>query len=216
MDVHATEKEQLEALGKWWKENGSSIVIGLLLGVSVLLGGKAWMGHRENQALIASNIYAQMLAANSQKKNDLVRENANQLISNYSGSSYASFAALMLAKLAVTDGQLDAAGTQLKWAMNNAKSPETENTARLRLIRVLVEQAQFDEARAQLAVADRSGAFNYLYLELEGDLAMAEGDNAKAADAYRRALDAMPEQSPSAALLTTKYESIAGAGETSQ
>jgi predicted negative regulator of RcsB-dependent stress response len=58
MDIHASEKEQVEALKKWWKENGSSLITGLLLGAAILLGGKAWFSYRETQALSASNIYA--------------------------------------------------------------------------------------------------------------------------------------------------------------
>ena len=38
---------------------------------------------------------------------------------------------------------------------------------------------------------------------------MAEGQAARAAQAYKRALDAMPPQSPAAGLINTKYENVA-------
>ena len=71
--MSASEKEQIEALQKWWKENGSSIITGLLLGVSILVGGKAWFSYQETQSLNASNIYAMMMAASQGGKQDEVR-----------------------------------------------------------------------------------------------------------------------------------------------
>ena len=122
MDVHASEKEQIEALKKWWKENGSSIITGLLLGVSILLGGKAWFSYQETQALSASNIYAQMMAASNRNETEMVRQRASELITNYTGSAYAPLASLLLAKLAVQDNELAAAQAQLQWALDHAAS----------------------------------------------------------------------------------------------
>ena len=216
MDVHASEKEQVEALRKWWKENGSSVITGVLLGLSVLLGGKAWFSYQETRALSASNIYAQMMAALNQNEQEPVRNFANQLISEYSGSGYAPLAALVLARLAVSQGELPAAQVQLQWALEHADSPELKHTARLRLVRVLMDQNQLAEAAQQLNSVTEAGAYAYLYTELRGDLAMLEGNTVEAASAYRQALDSMPAQAPNAALLSAKYDSVSGAGSATQ
>jgi len=216
MDVHASEKEQVEALRKWWKENGSSVITGVLLGLSVLLGGKAWFSYQETRTLSASNVYAQMMVALNQNEEEPVRNFANQLISEYSGSGYAPLAALVLARLAVKQGELPAAQVQLQWALDHADSPETKHTARMRLVRVLMDQKQFTEAAQQLNSAGEAGAYAYLYTELQGDLAMLEGNAAEAARAYRQALDSMPAQAPNAALLSAKFESVSGAGSAAQ
>ncbi len=216
MDVHASEKEQVEALRKWWKENGSSVVTGVLLGLSVLLGGKAWFSYQETRTLSASNIYAQMMAALNQDQAEPVRNYANQLISEYSGSGYAPLAALVLARLAVTQGELPAAQAQLQWALDHAKLPELKHTARMRLIRVLIDQNQLAQAAQQLNGVGEAGAYAYLYAELQGDLAMLEGNTAEAARAYRQALDSMPAQAPNAGLLSAKYENVSEAGSAAQ
>jgi len=216
MDVHASEKEQVEALRKWWKENGSSVVTGVLLGLSVLLGGKAWFSHQETQSLNASNIYAQMMLALNQGQPDSVRTHANELIGNYTGSGYAPLAALLLAKLAVGEGELDAARAQLQWAVDHAESEQVKHTARMRLIRVLIDQKQFADPRQRLGAVSEAGAYGYMYAELKGDLAIAEGRHAEAAAAYRQALDDMPAQAPNKAFVTAKYENVSGSGETSQ
>ena len=214
MDVHASEKEQVEAFKKWWKDNGSSIITGLLLGVALLLGGKAWFGYRETQTLNASGIYAQMMMAQRSDSIEAARNQANQLITTYPGSGYAPLAALVLARQAVKDGELEAARTQLQWAIDHTKSPELQHVARLRLIQVLIAATQYDAAAAQLAAVVQPGAWAYKYSQLEGDLAVAMGQTEQAALAYQKSLDNMPEQAPDRRLLTVKYESVAGVNET--
>jgi len=218
MDVHASEKEQVEALKQWWKDNGSSVVTGVLLGLSVLLGAKAWQSYQERQAMSASNIYAQMMAyaagdSATKGPNEQVQALANELISNHSGSVYATLAALELAREAVGQGELPAAQAQLQWALEHAGSPEITHTARLRLIRVLIDQGLYDDADKQFAAVQDPGAYAYQYSELKGDLALARGQQAAAAAAYKQALDALPENAPNQALLTAKYESVSGSGD---
>ncbi len=141
MDVHASEKEQVEALRKWWKENGSSVITGILLGLSVLLGGKAWFGYQESQNLSASNTYAQMMAVSAVGDKEQVKAHANVLITEFTSSVYAPLAAMLLAKQAVENGELSAAQVQLEWALDMASTPAVEHTARTRLVRVMVDQA---------------------------------------------------------------------------
>jgi predicted negative regulator of RcsB-dependent stress response len=212
MDVNASEKEQVEALKKWWKENGSSVVTGILLGLAALLGGKAWFSYQHNQALSASNIYARMMGASAGGAEEEVRNAANELISNYSSSGYAVLAALLLAKQAVDSGELGAAEAQLRWALDNADSPEVMQIARVRLLRTLIDQQKFAEAQQLLNSVGDAGVYGYQYRELEGDMALAQGQQEQALDAYRQALDTMPPNASNRGLLTAKYEG-AGGGE---
>ncbi len=210
--MSTSEKEQIEALQKWWKENGSSIITGLLLGVAILLGGKAWLSYQDTQSLNASNIYATMMAASQGGKQQEVRAQANKLISDYTESTYAPLASLLLARLAVQEGELAAAQAQLQWALDHAASIEVRHEARMRLVRVMIEQQQYAPAAQLLASVTDPGAYGYLYAELEGDLAVAEGKPEKAASAYKKALDTIPSQAPNQAYLIAKYEDVRGAG----
>jgi predicted negative regulator of RcsB-dependent stress response len=219
MDVHASEKEQVEALKTWWKDNGSSVVTGVLLGLSVLLGGKAWQSYQQRQVLTASNTYAQMMALaaagdNGEAQTEQAQALANELISNHSGSTYASLAALLLARQAVDHGELPAAQAQLQWALEHAGSAEIRHTAATRLIRLMIDQQLYDDAERQLAAVQDAGAYAYLYSELKGDLAVARGQPSAAVPAYRQALDEIPAEAPNLALLTAKYESVSGDGDT--
>ncbi len=216
MDIHASEKEQVEALKKWWKDNGSSIITGVLLGAAILLGGKAWFSYQETKAFSASNIYAHMMAAADSGETEIARKQASELITNYSGSAYASLASLLLAKLAVEEGELAAAQAQLQWAVDHAASTEVQHTARMRLVRVMIDQQQYAAAAEVLNTVTNPGAYRYLYKELEGDLAMAQDKPLQAASAYQQALEQMPPQTPGRAYLTAKYENLAGVADSSQ
>jgi len=214
--MSAEEKEQIEALQKWWKENGSSIITGLLLGVAILLGGKAWFGYQETQTLNASNVYATMMIASQASKQEQVRAQANKLISDYTDTTYAPLASLLLAKYAVQDGELAAAQAQLQWALDHTDLPEIRHEARMRLLHVMIAQQQYAPAAQLLSSVTDTGPYDFLYAELEGDLAVAEGEPEKAASAYKKALDSIPPQAPNRAYLVAKYEDIRDAGTADQ
>lgn len=207
----ATEKEQIEELKKWWKESGTSVVTGVLIGLSLLLASKAWFGYQATQVLNASNVYAQMMTALEKDQREPVFVQANELIVNYSGTGYAPLAALTLAKIAVQDNELPAAQKQLQWALEHTELAPLKHTVRLRLIRVLLAQQFYSDAAALLKNVAEAGNYSYLYEELRGDMAMSQGDQVQAAAAYSKALNSMPPGSPGSAFLTAKYENISEA-----
>ena len=210
MTTHATEEEQIEALKKWWKENGTSIVSGLMIGLAVLLGGKAWFGYQERQSANASHLYAQLMNAMQAENDEQARTFANQIISAYSNTGYAPMTALALARMAVNNGELEAAQTQLQWAMEHSDSAELKHTARLRLIKVMIGREDYAAAQQLLDATSEQGAYQYQYTALRGDLAKAQGQLAEAAAAYKDALDQMPAQAPDAGIIRVQYEMLAG------
>ncbi|MEX2327847.1 MAG: tetratricopeptide repeat protein, partial [Pseudomonadales bacterium] len=40
-----TDEEQIEAIKKWWDENGKSILIGIVLALGGVFGYQAWDNH---------------------------------------------------------------------------------------------------------------------------------------------------------------------------
>ena len=61
MEVYLSEQEQIEAIKKWWKENGTAIITGLVLGVAALSGWKYWQSRQQAIAENASTAYQEML-----------------------------------------------------------------------------------------------------------------------------------------------------------
>lgn len=213
MDVHETEEQQVEALKKWWKENGSSIITGVLLGLALLFAGKSWFAYQQRMAENASNLYATMMAGLAGDDEGLVNEKAGILIADYSGTPYAALAALALAKQKLERGELAAARTQLQWALENTGSDVIRDVVRLRLARVLLAENSPDAAQALLdqSTGEHAG-FAPLYQELRGDIEAARDNPAGARSEYALALDSMPADFPGRLLVNLKYEAIPATG----
>ena len=42
MSEYQTDEEKVEAIRKWWRENGTAVVAGLVLGLAGLIGWQYW------------------------------------------------------------------------------------------------------------------------------------------------------------------------------
>lgn len=205
MDTHTTEEQQLAAIKEWWKENGSSIVTGVVLGLAVLFGGKAWFAYQERTAQNAANVYAVMMHALQAGDALNTGEKAGILLADYGNTPYASLGALALARIRLEEGETAAARGQLQWVLDNSDSGIFRNIARLRLGRVLLASGELDAAQALAGQAESAEAFGALFTELQGDILRARGDLAAASDAYRQALADMPPGTQERELLQLKY-----------
>lgn len=207
MDANLTDEEKLEQLKKWWGENGGSIITGVVLGLAVLFGGKAWFSYQESNAQTASNLYTVLM--NSMESGDAlaVSQKAGVLVSDYGKTPYASLGALALAKVRIEEGDLEAAQAQLEWVLENSSSEMMQDVARLRLARVLIALENLDGADTLLNQAVRGNAFEPLYAEVRGDVFVARGKMTEANQAYKEALAAGAAGSPGVRLLELKYQS---------
>ena len=206
MDANETDEQRLEHIKEWWKENASSVITGLLLGLALLFGAKSWFAYQDRKADEASNIYATMMNALSRGEEGLVNDRAGVLIGEYSSTPYATLAALALAKLKLEQGVPEAAHAQLQWALDKSGSKALRPLVRLRLARVMVAEGNLDGAEALLAQSRTESAFAPLVNELQGDIHAARGDVDEARAEYEIALNALPPESAEYRLLQLKYE----------
>ena len=140
MDANETDEQRLERIKDWWKENASSVITGLLLGLALLFGGKSWFAYQDRKADEASNIYAGMMNALSRGDENLVNDRAGVLIGEYSSTPYATLAALAQAKVKLEQGVPEAAHAQLQWVLDKADSRALRPLVRLRLARVMLAE----------------------------------------------------------------------------
>ena len=208
MDANETDEQRLEHIKAWWRENASSVITGLLLGLALLFGAKSWFAYQERKADEASNIYATMMSALSRGEEDLVNDRAGVLIGEYSSTPYATLAALVLAKVKLEQGIPEAAHAQLQWALDKSGSEALRPLVRLRLARVMVAEGNLDGAQALLAQVPTGSAFAALVNELQGDIHVARGAVDEARSEYEIALAALPPESAEYRLLQLKYENI--------
>lgn len=208
-----SEEEQLEALKNWWKENGRSLIIGLVMAVSAVLGWQGWQSYTERQATEASWLYQNLVEAvvseldeNANPQLETITHLGNQLKDNHAKSTYAHFAGLMLARAAVQTQDLKQALNELDWVLEQATEEDLKITATLRKGRILLSMNEVDQAKILLQGFD-PGSFSSLYYELQGDIALKQGDRVAAAEAYAQAL-ASAENMPNQPVLQMKHDEL--------
>lgn len=221
MADHITEEEQIEALKRWWEENGKQTLLGIVLVVGGYFGWQAWTDHSAEKASAASLTYQQMIdymtslqpgETLSDTDQTAVRLLADKLKVENSGSQYAVYAALTKAKLAVDNGDLDTAASELQWAMDSADE-STELVARLRLARVEAARDNLDTA-LQLVQGLDAGKMKSAYEEAKGDFYFEQGNAAAALTAYQAALASDESGDASVgALLQLKVDLVQPAAE---
>jgi len=207
LDVYKTDDEQVEQIKTWLKENGASLATGVLIGLAVLFGGKAWVEYRERQSEQASNIYTQLTAALATENKDAAVAAESAITGDFSSSPYAVLGQLAMARQKIDSGEPDTARAHLRWAMEHASMPQLAHIARLRLARLLLAQDQLDELRPLLRVADE-GAFAPAYDEIRGDLYLKDGDGAAAVAAYDKALAGLPADAPTRGFIELKRDNV--------
>lgn len=175
-----TDAEKAEEIKAWWKENGKSVVTGVVVAIAGVFGWQQWQAHTKSQAETASSLY-------NSTKTTYSAESLDSLKSDHASSPYAVIAALAAAKHFAETGKEAEAIAELQWAADNAKEDNIRYIATIRLTRLLIATAQLDKASALLN-DEFPPTYNPLVEELKGDLAAAKGDKTAAADAYRRAI----------------------------
>lgn len=215
VETYQTEDEQVQAIKQWWKENGRSVIAGLIIGIGAIVGYRYWTHYQTSQAEQASMIYAEVIASAANADNQTAFEQGQNLISNYSGTPYADLTALALAELALAKSDYATAATQLRWLLDNSGDAGLQHVARLRLARVLAADNKPDLALSLLNETDTTG-FTTLYQEARGDILQQQGKTTEAAAEYNRALADIDMNPQRQRILEMKVNDLAATGQKAQ
>jgi len=214
-----TEEEQVEAMKKWWNENGKSLIITVVV---VLAGYFGWNSYQENQRVqgeAAASIYQQLMSKATKPLNEQTEADkteletvAAQLKAEYPDSLYAQFASLYLAKFAIEANNFDGAATELAALVETNNASPVTYLAQVRLARVWIQQNKLDDALALVATTPEE-SFTVQYEETKGDILFAKGELAAARDAYQTARTAAMALGINTQVLQRKIDDLAGAQE---
>jgi predicted negative regulator of RcsB-dependent stress response len=219
VDVYRTEDEQIEAIKSWWRNNGNAVFLGIALAIAGVLGWYYWTQHTKEKGESASVVYSELLVAmgksdaayagNRQDEQEAlnVTHLADKLKTEYSGTSYSLFSALMLAKEAVQAGKPDQAEKELRWALDTGPDKAIRLIIVQRLARVLEINKDYPGALSVLGSVE-PGAQAGIFEDIRGDIYLAQGDKAKAREAYGNSIAAMGG-GKAPALVKMKYDSLA-------
>ncbi|WP_411832036.1 YfgM family protein [Pseudoxanthomonas mexicana] len=193
------EHEQSERVRSWLRNNATTLVGGVALGLAVILGWQWWQKHLLGSQQKAHADY--QAAVESIAGGDL--EKARSAIAGLSDKKiYAELAALRLARAQAEAGQTDAALATLRGI---DPEPALQSLVNVRLARLLTESGKPADAVTLLA-----GATDAAGLEARGDALLVTGKQDEARDAYSRALTALDVAAPQRRLLEIKLADTGG------
>ncbi len=200
--------EQGEVVKKWLQENGSAIIMGLVIAFGGLFGFKQWQAWQLNnrqQAYAEFEVMNQLLTAGQL---DAAMANFQNLQEKHADSPYTSLAALQMGKARLEVKQADLAVNHLRFVVDKGQPKQIRVIARERLARLLLDQGQAAEALELIQGQTEIAGFEARYAETRGDIFLALGRNQEAIAAYQEALDALESGMGDRDTLELKIESL--------
>jgi predicted negative regulator of RcsB-dependent stress response len=200
--------EQGERVKSWLRENGSAIVMGLVLAFGLMFGFKQWQTWETGKRQQASAEYQVLVSFIEASNLDAAVPNYEVLKEQYPKSAYTALASMMMAKARLDAGQNDLAASALTHAMNNAQPEPVQVIARERLARVRLSQGDTEGAMQLLDEVSSEVGFEAQFAEIRGDIYLARGETELAIESYQTSLGLLEERVGNRELLLMKLEAL--------
>jgi len=206
------EHEQGERVRQWLRDNGSAIVGGIAVGLSLIFGWQWWERSQVERQITAATQYQALLDAAESGDSASVDGLAERLRNDHGKTVYATLAALQQAENAVGEGRLDAAQTLLQQAMDGTREVSLQQLITIRLARVELQLGSEAQALARLDTLGDT-PYSAVVQELRGDLLKRLGRDDEARRAYADALAAMDAGAQLRFLVEMKLTDLGGSPE---
>ncbi|MCW0315505.1 hypothetical protein NB724_000656 [Pantoea ananatis] len=186
MEVYSNENEQVDALRRFFANNGKALVVGVVIGIAALGGWRYWSSHEQDSAKTVSAEYQKLTSAMQTGKPETL-EAVNTFASENS-NTYGALAALDLAKQYVDSNQLDKAATLLQNGLKDTKDANLQAVINLRLARIQLQQNQADAALKTLDGVKGDG-WTAIVADIRGEALLSKGDKQGARDAWSKGVE---------------------------
>ncbi|MBP2167886.1 putative negative regulator of RcsB-dependent stress response [Erwinia toletana] len=191
MEVYSNDNEQVDALRRFFANNGKALVVGVVLGVGALVGWRYWSTHQDGNAKVTSAAYQQVTTALDASK-PATLEAASKFASE-NNNTYGALASLDLAKQFVDKNELDKAAAQLQTGLKATQDANLQAVLNLRLARIQLQQKKADDALKTLDSVKGDG-WVAIIADIRGEALLSKGDMQGARDAWSKGIasDASP------------------------
>jgi predicted negative regulator of RcsB-dependent stress response len=206
MDEH----EKGERVRAWLRQNGSAIITGVALGLTLIFGWQWWQRSRIEHRVTAATQYQALSDALERKEADTVTAVADELAKNYADTPYAALATLQVADQKLAAGDKAGAAQALEQAAKLSQEPALAALANLRRGRVLLANGDAEGALKAAGELPKD-LYTGLAAELRGDALLALKREDEARDAYRDALTHLETGAPNRRIVEMKLTELGGA-----
>ncbi|MBJ8849511.1 YfgM family protein [Citrobacter braakii] len=191
MEIYENENDQIDAVKRFFAENGKALAVGVILGVGALVGWRYWTSHQTESARSASLAYQNTVTAVSAGKPDSLP--AAEKFAAENKNTYGALASLELAQQFVDQNELEKAASQLQQGLAATSDENLKAVINLRLARVQVQLKQADTALKTLDTIKGEG-WTAIVAGLRGEALLSKGDKQGARSAWEAGVksDASP------------------------
>lgn len=203
------ELEQGERVRNWLRENGSTLVTGVMLGLAVIFGWQWWQNAQAQSRMTAATQFEAFTDTLDQGDTASAQAFAEALREKHGKTAFATLASLRMAESLAGDGETAAAHAMLE-AAPRGSDPGLNSLLELRLARLEIALGQAEVALAR--VASPVKGFESLSSELRGDALASLGRADEARDAFDEALAHIDEASPARDIVKMKRDDLARTG----
>jgi predicted negative regulator of RcsB-dependent stress response len=203
------EYEQSEQVRGWLRQNGSSLLTGILLGLACVFGWQWWQGQGLRQQQEAATQYFSFIEAVEARDAGKAKAFVDAIRKDHGDSAYADFASLRYAALLQEQGKTSDAIAQLQGTLAGVEMEELKEVFVLRLVKLQLLAGKPKDAGKTLAGLGKP-RLAATAQELRGDIAVATGDLEGARNAYLDALTTLDQASPMRNLVELKLIEAGG------
>ena len=208
MDEH----ERGERVRAWLRQNGSSIVTGVTIGLALIFGWQWWQRNQVEQRLTAATQYQALNDAIERKETDAVSAISEELVKSHPKSPYTVLALLNLADTRLSAGDVEGADKALERAAATTSEPALLGLANLRRARVALAKKDGEAALKHLDVVP-ADLYAGLAAEVRGDALRTLERNDDARAAYKSALTLLDTGAPNRRIVEMKLADLGGGKE---
>ena len=201
--------EQGELVQKWLRNNGSSLITGIAMGLLLVFAWQWWQGKGVRHQEEAASQYLVFSDAITAKNAEKAKALSGELADKYADTPYAELAALRNAAFLHETGKSADAIALLRAYLPKVKQADMAELFQLRLTRLLLISGKSADAAKELA-SIKSPRYIEIGAELRGDIAVAEGKRDEARKAYQNALTQLDQGAPTRPLLELKLIDVGG------
>ena len=204
MEVYTNENDQVDAIKRFFANNGVALVVGLVIGVGGVFGWNYWQSHKTNVLQESAQKYETV--STQLRSGSTQGIEAAQKFAAETDDVYSAMMGLELAQISVDKGDLANAQKALTDALVKAKTADMQDLISFRLARIQLALGNPDQAIMSIANI-KGNSWQAAAQDVRGDALLQKGDKAGAKAAYTQGLESDGSQSLRG-ILTLKLNNV--------